>query len=314
MIKMETKDRIVQLLEDIVEKAHHINSHPEKELCLELDLVMEDLRSLYREYANLKKDCQERHVRHGSEIPPPPPTRDEPGLPLPAAKTSEASPAAEKPSEPPVETPEAPPVEEPTATPPPATESPATENFASQRVEDSPEVPAATETPEAPPAPESPKAPAAKETPEAPPAAETPPPRPPITQSGPLPENNSQKVPGNATRSIGEQFPADNNSLHQRISKMKEDRSIGARMQQHPISNIKDAIGVNEKFLFINELFNGNIQAYHEAIATLNSLGSVQAAFDHLNELNMDNKWDAERSAATIEKLANFVQRRYMNK
>ena len=264
MSKMETKDRIVQLLEDIVEKAHHINNHPEKELCLEIDLVMEDLRSLYRQYADMKKACLDRHVRHGSEIPPPPPTRDEPGLPPPAPEPTEA--------------------------------------------------PHAEETPEAPHATAPPKVPPAGEAPKAPPAVETPPPRPPITQSGPLPENNLQKVPGNATRSIGEQFPVDNNSLHQRISNMKEDRSIGARMQQHPISNIKDAIGVNEKFLFINELFNGNIQAYHEAIATLNSLDSVQAAFDHLNELNKDYKWDAERSAATIEKLANFVQRRYMNK
>ncbi len=263
------------MLEDIVEKAHHINNHPEKELCLEIDLVMEDLRSLYRQYADMKKACLEQHVRHGSEIPPPPPTRDEPGLPPPAPE---------------------PPMEEPTVTPPPA-----------------------EETHEAPPAPvpaepEPPEAPHAPEPPKTPPAEETPSPRPPITQSEPLPESNLQKVPGKATRSIGEQFPAENNSLHQRISTMKEDRSIGERMQQHPISNIKDAIGVNEKFLFINELFNGNIQAYHEAIATLNSMNSVQAAFDHLNELNKDNKWDAERSAATIEKLANFVQRRYMNK
>ena len=294
---METKDRIVQLLEDIVEKAHHINNHPEKELCLEIDLVMEDLRSLYRQYADMKKACLDRHVRHGSEIPPPPPTRDEPGLPPPAPEPAGGPPAAE--------TPGAPPVEEPTVPLPPAAETPGAPHATG---------PADPEPPEAPPAPEPPKVPPAGEAPKAPPAVETPPPRPPITQSGPLPENNLQKVPGNATRSIGEQFPVDNNSLHQRISNMKEDRSIGARMQQHPISNIKDAIGVNEKFLFINELFNGNIQAYHEAIATLNSLDSVQAAFDHLNELNKDYKWDAERSAATIEKLANFVQRRFMNK
>jgi hypothetical protein len=275
MIKMETKDRIVQLLEDIVEKAHHINNHPEKELCLELDLVMEDLRSLYRQYADLRKSCLERH---------------EPGRPPMKNHVAEDNP---------------PPVEETPEAPPPVEESPVAPP------EETPEVPPPAEQPpvtppEETPAPEKPAKPS--------PPADSPPTRPPITQSQPLPADNPRNAPGNASRAIGEQFPAGNNSLHERISNMKEDRSIGARMQQHPISNIKDAIGVNEKFLFINELFNGNIQAYHEAIANLNSQGSMQEAFDRLNELNGTYQWDAERTAGTIDKLANFVQRRYMNK
>ena len=105
----------------------------------------------------------------------------------------------------------------------------------------------------------------------------------------------------------------DDNSLHNRISSNKEDRSIGARMQQHPINSLKDVIGVNEKFLFINELFQGNIQAYNESIARLNEMETLRTAFDYLNELGAAFDWDAKRSATTIEKFANYVQRRHMN-
>lgn len=117
----------------------------------------------------------------------------------------------------------------------------------------------------------------------------------------------------NQAKSIGDKLGGEDNSLHQRISSQKEDKSIGARLQHYPISNIREAIGLNEKFLFINELFNGDIEAYNDAINKLNDIGSVKQAFDYLNTLTGIYGWDAGRSAETIEKLANFVQRRYMS-
>ncbi len=116
-----------------------------------------------------------------------------------------------------------------------------------------------------------------------------------------------------SNRTIGDQYmKEEDDSLHQRISGEKEDKSIGTRMQTHPITNLKEAIGVNEKFLFINELFGGNIEDYREAIARLNDMEDMKAAFDYLNQLGRDYSWDGNRSVATIEKLANLVQRRHM--
>ncbi len=118
---------------------------------------------------------------------------------------------------------------------------------------------------------------------------------------------------GYKNHTIGDQYiKEEDDSLHNMISGKKEDRSIGTRMQQKPIESIKDVIGVNEKFLFINELFNGNIQAYHDAIAKLNSMDDVTQAIDYLNAIGMEYSWDASKSATTIEKLANYVQRRYL--
>ncbi len=113
-------------------------------------------------------------------------------------------------------------------------------------------------------------------------------------------------------KTIGDSYVETDKSLNQRISENKVDESIGARMQQQPVASIRDAIGVNEKFLFINELFDGDIRAYNDAIAQLNDMQNIRAAFDHLNSLGRQFSWDAQRSADTIEKLANYVQRRYM--
>ncbi len=132
--------------------------------------------------------------------------------------------------------------------------------------------------------------------------------------------NNNQKavidiLSEYSQRTIGDQYlKEEDDSLHQRISGQKEDRSIGARMQQHPVGDLKDVIGVNEKFLFINELFGGDIQDYRKAIAELNGMDGIRPAFDCLNRMAVEYAWDAARSAATIEKLANYVQRRHMSR
>ncbi|MFW5707904.1 MAG: hypothetical protein ACOC12_08290, partial [Bacteroidota bacterium] len=81
---------------------------------------------------------------------------------------------------------------------------------------------------------------------------------------------------------------------------------------QKPVANIKEAIGINEKFLFINELFSGDLKAYNDAVQQLNNCSSIQEAFELLNRYTEDFQWDGQRSAETIEKFANIVQRRYM--
>ncbi len=101
-------------------------------------------------------------------------------------------------------------------------------------------------------------------------------------------------------------------SLNVRLAKMKENVDIGTRMQQKPINNLRDSIGVNEKFLFINELFEGDIEAYNEAVNKLNSFDNLDEAFDYINQLNDTYSWDGQHSAETIDKFAHLVQRRYM--
>ncbi len=117
----------------------------------------------------------------------------------------------------------------------------------------------------------------------------------------------------NSDRTIGDTYMKEkDDSLHKRISLEKEEKSIGEQMQNQPIANLKDAIGVNEKFLFINELFDGDIQDYQNAIAKLNDMENARAAFEYLNVLGVEQSWDGTRSADTIEKLAQLVHRRYL--
>lgn len=327
----DLKDHIVHLLEEITERVSYINQrHPEKQdLSLDIDLVKDDLRRLYRQFELLKnangakpfppeegsKQSADVHLVSDVSNTGGKPAENEEESPAPKQEepvTSQEEPAAKR--EQPVTKPEIPVAKQ--------------EKPASTSVERPEEKPAAKQSePHPGKLPEEKPADIPEEIPVDKPVEE---PREkrvekredqagasPKSRSGSSGTGNNKAVidllSEYAGRTIGDQYLEEDKSVHQRISNQKEDKSIGTRMQQKPIASLKEAIGVNEKFLFINELFKGNIQAYNEAISRLNEMDDGKAAFDYLNELSMIHSWDANRSAPTIEKLADLVHRRHMS-
>ncbi len=316
----QVKEQIVRLLEDIVSRTNHINArYSGPELFMEIDLVKDDMRLLYRQFELLKAASDQEGEIPGNNrkstlhtqpvsrtMVDPGPGSDRPHTGIRQGETRGGKQEADKGKEEKLPEEElsaptpkqAPVVETEARTPPPQeknlSEAAGTkaESIGIEAGEPAPRQPAPQ-----PPVPEI-KARSA--------FSDQPPP--PATGK----KTVIDKLSPEGNKTIGDLFVQDDNSVHQRLSGQKTDRSIGARMQQHPISSLKDAIGANEKFLFINELFDGDIQAYHDAIARLNEAADVKAAFDTLNALGREFSWDAGRSSATIEMLANFVQRRYM--
>jgi hypothetical protein len=68
---------------------------------------------------------------------------------------------------------------------------------------------------------------------------------------------------------------------------------------------LKSLIGINDKFLFINELFDGNLKEYNEAIETLSGFKDSRAAMEFLNLLREKNMW--ETSSRAFVKLKGMI-------
>ena len=77
----------------------------------------------------------------------------------------------------------------------------------------------------------------------------------------------------------------------------KDDSSVAAKMQHSQISDLKQAIGINEKFLFINELFNGDLGRYNKVIDELNELKNQQGIDTYLLEMKIQNQWADDNEA-----------------
>lgn len=100
-------------------------------------------------------------------------------------------------------------------------------------------------------------------------------------------------------------------SLNEKISTGKSDTTLADKFNLTPINDIRAAIGINEKFQFINELFDGSAELYNEAIALLNNCASGFAASQLLADYQQRNAWAGDNKV--FLRLKEFVIRRYLN-
>jgi hypothetical protein len=96
------------------------------------------------------------------------------------------------------------------------------------------------------------------------------------------------------------------------MSKSKTDVSIAEKLQAKPVEDLQKSIGINERFLFLNELFNGNPQHYSEAISRLNSFTNLQDAKSFLND-NLLVKYAWNKSSTAYLELSKLIERRLMS-
>jgi hypothetical protein len=88
-----------------------------------------------------------------------------------------------------------------------------------------------------------------------------------------------------------------------------EDRSIAANMVHSNGGDLKMSIGINDKFLFINELFEGNPSGYSEAIEKLNAAGEISEVEMILTGLSRQYNWNDNSEA--YKRLKKIVKQKY---
>lgn len=76
-----------------------------------------------------------------------------------------------------------------------------------------------------------------------------------------------------------------------------EETSIADKMQKSHIANIREAIGINDKFLFINELFNGDMSRYNKILDDINSMTTKRGIDTFLLELKIQSQWANDNEA-----------------
>ena len=97
-------------------------------------------------------------------------------------------------------------------------------------------------------------------------------------------------------------------SVAEKLSEGQDPR-LADRIQQNKISDIKAAIGINDKFLFINELFAGDLKDYNQSIDQLNLASNYHGAISAFNQFKEQFGWD-EKDEIVI-KLKTIVNRKY---
>ena len=88
-----------------------------------------------------------------------------------------------------------------------------------------------------------------------------------------------------------------------------DDNSLAAKLQQKPINELRTAIGINDKFLFVNELFGGSMEKYNRSVENLDDMKTLNGTLIYLNELKVELQWN--NSNVAYQKLLNLVHRKF---
>jgi len=77
---------------------------------------------------------------------------------------------------------------------------------------------------------------------------------------------------------IADQFLNRPESFNEKLGNLKHDDDVLKILKTRPLSSLDEAIGVNDRFVFIREIFNGDQESYNQAILKLESVGSLADA------------------------------------
>jgi hypothetical protein len=102
-----------------------------------------------------------------------------------------------------------------------------------------------------------------------------------------------------------------NKSIFEKIADEKSvDNSLASKLSKTKIKDLVNSIGLNEKFLFINELFGGNSSLYNQEIQVLNTQNNGNDAMKYFHELQQKFNW--EKEGKEYEKFKDLIERRYL--
>ena len=93
-------------------------------------------------------------------------------------------------------------------------------------------------------------------------------------------------------------------------TEIKEVKEVKDHLVLEPIKDLRSAIGINDKFQFIQELFGGDEKSFEVGIKTINAFKIFpEAQFYIKRELREKNNWDEESNV--VKQFDQLIKRRF---
>ena len=109
-------------------------------------------------------------------------------------------------------------------------------------------------------------------------------------------------------RELNDVIGGNTESLNDKLKANTQD--LAAALKDTPLRDLKKAIGINDRFVFINELFRGDEAMYERSIKTINNFRILQEAEYWMErELKVKLAWDPDRE--TVKHFYQLVKRRF---
>jgi hypothetical protein len=97
-------------------------------------------------------------------------------------------------------------------------------------------------------------------------------------------------------------------SLNDRLKQTRGD--LGDSLTEAPIRDLRKAIGINDRFLYINELFRGDENMYERSIKTINSFSILPEA-EYWIQRELKTKIGWSEGNEVVQQFIQLVKRRF---
>lgn len=98
---------------------------------------------------------------------------------------------------------------------------------------------------------------------------------------------------------------------HEELFEIKEATDLSERLSLSPIKDLNKAMGINERILTTNELFDGNGDALKDALSTINRLKDFDEAKDYLANIAEVYDWTSKKKKKKAKVFVKLVRRRF---
>jgi len=107
---------------------------------------------------------------------------------------------------------------------------------------------------------------------------------------------------------VSEEAEDDFNSLNKKFS--KDSVMLADQLKEKPIKDLNKGIDLNDKYWFINDLFNGKPGIFNEYLKTLNKMNNLQEALLFI-EKEIKTQFDWKGKERSSKKFLSFIYRRF---
>lgn len=133
-----------------------------------------------------------------------------------------------------------------------------------------------------------------------------------VIQETPVQQKTTAKVEPEATAKEATKTDGFNEDFDE-LFLFKEATDISQKLSETPLTDLNKALGLNEKFLYINELFGGDVAKFQAAIKVLNDEKDFDTARSYIeSQLIETYNWMKKIKKPIAKDFVKLVRRRYL--
>lgn len=131
----------------------------------------------------------------------------------------------------------------------------------------------------------------------------------------PKKEVPKQEVPNSEPQEMPQSEPTDaeNYEEYEELFFFKEATDLSQKLSTSPIEDLQKALGMNEKYLYINELFGGDVADFQTTLKKLNTAADFDQARRYLEQHCIGQyNWMEKNKKGTAKSFVKLVRRRHL--